>query len=142
VILTAHACVVLDLAREQRAAALELAQHVAPEPGVLFQERAHAELARSGFPLAPHPREQNRQVLDRIDERVDLDELPLLPEQPLEPGSVEGPEPAPEDEVLRRRHGRDGVDLKEAEPADGLEDVRRRAVEELRAHGDPARPVL
>ena len=45
---------------------------------------------------------------------------------------VVGAEPAPEDEVLRGRDGRDRVELQEAEPSHGLEDARRRAVEELR----------
>jgi hypothetical protein len=40
--------------------------------------------------------------------------------------------------VLRGRDGGDRVELEEAEVADGLEDTRRRAVEELRPDGDPA----
>ncbi len=52
-----------------------------------------------------------------------------------------GAEPAPEDELLRRRDGGDRVDLQEAEPLHGVEDRRRRPVEELCADGDAARFV-
>ena len=41
----------------------------------------------------------------------------VFPEEPVELGAVAGAEPAPEDEVLRRRDGCDRVDLKTAEPA-------------------------
>jgi hypothetical protein len=40
-------------------------------------------------------------------------------------------EPAPEDQALRGCDGGDRVDLEEAEPAHGLEDAGRAAVEEL-----------
>ena len=79
---------------------------------------------------------QQRQRLDRIHERVVLDEPALLPQQPVELGRVEVAEAAPEDEVLRRRDGCDRVELEEAEPADGVEHPARRAVKQLRAHRD------
>jgi len=61
-----------------------------------------------------------------------LEQLSLLPEQAVELRSiVAGPQPAEEDEVLRRGDGRDGVDLQEAEPSDRVENVCRGAVEEL-----------
>ena len=53
------------------------------------------------------------------------------PEEAVELGDVVGTEPAPEDEVLRGRDGRDRVDLQEAEVTDGLDDVGRRPVERL-----------
>ena len=93
---------------------------------------------RAGAPPT-HAREQQRKILGRPDVGVPLDELSLVPEQAVELGDVVRPETAPEHEVLRRRDGRDRVDLEEAERADGVEDGRRRAVEELRAHGDAAR---
>ena len=52
-------------------------------------------------------------------------------------GSYDGAEPAPEHEVLRGCDRGDQVDLEEAELPDRREDVRRRAVEQLRADGDP-----
>jgi hypothetical protein len=88
---------------------------------------------------AAHERPEQRQILDRVEEGVPLDELPLLPEQAVELGRVERPEPAPEDEVLRRGHRRDRVELEEAEPAHGVEDLPSPAVEALRADGDPPR---
>ena len=48
-----------------------------------------------------------------------------------------GAEPAEEDELLRPRDGGDRVHLQEAEPPDRVEHALRRAVEQLRAHGDP-----
>src|SRR5881398_1768611 len=77
-------------------------------------------------PVAPpHERPEHRKVLDRIDEGTPLDELPLLPEKTVELGGVERAEPAPEDEVLRRRDGRDRVELEETEPVHGLEHSTR-----------------
>ena len=117
-------------------------EDVAPEGAVLGQELAHPALALR-VPRAaevPDPRAHERQVLDRVDERVPLEERALLPEQPVELGAVvAGAEPAEEDEVLRPLDRLDDVDLEEAEPADGLEHARRRAVERLRAHRDPPR---
>ncbi len=128
----------LDLAAEQRAARLELAQDIAPEGRVFLEVRDEVVVSGAGAPA--HLRLQQRQVFGGIEERVPLDELPLLPEQPVELGAVVGrAEPAPEHEVLRRRDGRDRVELQEAEPADRREHVRRRAVEQLRADGDPPR---
>src|SRR5439155_23772391 len=68
-----------------------------------------------------------------------LAELPLLPEKPVELGGVERTEPAPEDEMLRRRDRRDRIELEEAEPAHRLEDSVRAAVEPLRADRDAPR---
>ncbi len=129
VVLTLHAHVILDLAGQERAALLELTQHVAAEGGVRLQELAAAPAGGVAASRAAHARAEQRQVVGRPDEGAPLDELALLPEQPVELGAVEGIEPAPEDEVLRRRDGRDRVDLQEAEPAYGVQDVRRGAVE-------------
>ena len=102
---------------------LELAEHVPPEPRLLLQELLRPAVPLEVAPGLAHPRPDQRQVLDRPDERVPLEELPLLPQQPVELGAVVRAEPAPEDEVLRRRHRRDRVDLEEAEPADRVEHV-------------------
>ena len=79
------------------------------------------------------------QVLDRPDERVPLEQPSLFPQEPVELGAVDSAEPAPEDELLRRRDGRDGVHLEEAEAPDRLQDAPRRPVEELRANCNPPR---
>jgi len=62
-----------------------------------------------------------------------------VPQESIEIGDVARTKPAPEDEVLRRCDRRDRVDLQEAELPDRVEDVFRRAVEELRADRDPPR---
>ena len=131
--------VVLEVAREQRAVALELAQHVAAEAGVRAQEVADplVALQLAAAAEARHPRPLQRQVLDRVDEGVVLEQLALLPEQRVELAGVELAEPAEEDELLRRRHRGDRVHLQEAEPSHGVEHPGRGAVEQLRAHGDP-----
>jgi hypothetical protein len=67
-----------------------------------------------------------------------LDELPLLPEEAIEFRGIVRAETAPEDELLRRRDGRDRVELQETEAANRFEDVVRRAVEELRVDSDSA----
>src|SRR5207248_5914070 len=132
--LAAHALVVRDLAGEKRATLLELAQHVAAERRVLLQVGDQPAVERP-VPAA-HARLEEGQVLGRPDERVPFDELPLLPEQAVELRRVERPEPGPEDEMLRRRNDGDWVELQEPQPADRVEDVGRRAVEELRADRD------
>src|SRR3954468_6194049 len=71
--------VVLDLAREQRSAPLELAQDVTPERRVLLQVVDQPAVERAVTPR--HARPDQRQVLDRPEERVPLEELPLLPEE-------------------------------------------------------------
>ena len=113
-------------------------QDVALVAGVLLQELGAAPLPRVlARPSPAHERLHDREILDRPDERVPLEELLLLPEQPIERAAVVRPEPAPGDEVLRRRDARDGIDLEEAEPANGVEQALGRAVEELRADRDP-----
>src|SRR5581483_5449184 len=104
----------------------ELAQHVTRECGVLPQPF----LCTRG--RMPHACAQERQRLDRPDEGAPLDELPLVPDQAVELAAVVRPEPAPGNEVLRRRDARDRIDLQEAEPAYKREQIGRRAVEQLR----------
>src|SRR5205814_2993033 len=96
------------------------------------------------FPLEAPPRRarerpNQRKVFDRVDERVPLEQLPVLPQQPVELSRVVPAEPTPEHESLRRRDDRDRVELEEAEPPDRAEDAARRAVQQLRTDGDPAR---
>ena len=83
------------------------------------QEFAAAPLPRVLAAVPPrHARRGSPAGLDRPDERVPLEELPLLPQQPVELGRVEAAaEPAPENEPLRRRDRRDRVELQAAEPA-------------------------
>jgi hypothetical protein len=97
-----------------------------------------AALPGRGSAAAAHPRPQERQRLDRPDERVPFDQLALDPEQPVELARVVGPEPAVKDEVLRDGDRGDGVELQEPQPPDRVEDAVRRSVQELRADGDPA----
>src|SRR5438132_903977 len=91
-------------------------------------------LCSSRTPSARNPCAQQGERFDRIDERVELDELPFLPEQAIELGRLERAEAAPEDEVLRGRDGRNRVELEESEPANGLQDAASGAVEQLRAN--------
>src|SRR6266550_5692756 len=135
------AAAVLQLATEQRPPLLELPQHVAAKACVPLQEIARPALPRRcvGAAVSPHPRADQRQRLDRPDERVPLEQLPLDPQQPVELAGVIATEPAPEDELLRGRHRGDRIELKEAEPPYGLEHPARRAVEELGPDGDSPR---
>src|SRR5205823_11833394 len=68
---------ILELARQERPAPLQLAEDVPAERRVLLQELAPPavarELRRPAVP--PNARAQQRHRLDRIDERVELDEL-------------------------------------------------------------------
>ena len=131
---------VVELAGEQRASLLELSHDVAPERPVLGHELSHPAFVRvvRRRPPAAHHAADHRQRLDRPDEGVPLEQRPLLPEQPVELGAVEGAEPAPEHELLRRRDGGDRVELEVAELPHGREHVVRRAVERLGADRDPA----
>src|SRR6185312_3381939 len=139
VILAGRHQVVLEVARQQRPVPLELPQHVPAEarvrayvvadPLVALQLAASAELR--------HPRALHRQLLDRVDECVVLEQLSLLPEQEVELRGVVRPEAAEEDELLRRRDRRDRVQLQEAERTDRVEHGRGRLVEQLRPHRDP-----
>src|SRR5215207_1160351 len=130
---------VLEVARQQRPAPFELAEDVPPESSLLLQELARPALPLVAAPRLAHPRADEWQVFERPDERVPLEEFPLFPQKAIELRLVERAEPAPEDELLRRRDSRDRIDLEEAEPADRLENVARRPVEELRANREPSR---
>ena len=131
---------ILEVAGEDRSVLLHRAEDVPLEGAVLGQEVVHPALALRppGTAEVADPRAHERQVLDRIDERVPLEERALLPEQPVELDPVvAGPEPAEEDEVLRPLDGLDDVDLEKAEPAHGLEHAGRGPVERLRPYRDP-----
>ena len=75
-------------------------------------------------------------VVLRIKERVVLDQLALLPHQPVELADVVRAEAREEHKLLRRRDGRDRVHLQEPELAHGVEHTGRAAVEKLCAYGD------
>ena len=133
---------VLEVAREERPPLLELTHHVAAKRTVRRQEVVHPPLVLGppGAPEVADPGANERQVLERVDERVPLEERPLLPQQPVELRAVIArAEPAEEDEVLRPLDRLDDVDLEKAEPLHGVEDARRGAVQELRPHRDPPR---
>src|SRR4029078_8570058 len=120
-------CAVLELAREQRPAALELPQYVAPERSV-----GGHELPRPAFvgvprrtPPAPHQRSEEREVLDRADASGPLEQRALVPEEPVELRTVVRAEPVPENEMLRLGNGRDRGEPEEGERAGALEVARR-----------------
>ena len=97
-------------------------------------------LGLSRTPEVADPGANEREVLERVDERVPLEERALLPQQPVELRAVVvRAEAAEQDEVLRALDRLDDVDLEEAEPPNGVQHVRGAAVEELCAHGDPPR---
>jgi hypothetical protein len=129
---------VIEVAREHRSPPLELAEDVSPEARVGLEELVAALFpgVLVAAPAPPHPRLHERQVLDRPDEGVPLEELPFLPEETVELRRIEGAEPAEEHELLRRRDRRDRVHLQEAELSHGVEDRRGAPVEQLRPHGD------
>ena len=132
---------VFEVAGEEWPFGLEPADDVAPERAILGQELAHPPLALvvpRALPVA-HPGADEREILDRVDEGVPLEEGALPPEEPVELGAVvTGPEPAEEHQVLRRRDRGDHVDLEEAESADRREHALCAPVERLRADCDPA----
>ena len=74
-------------------------------------------------------------------ERVPLEELAVLPDQPVELCDVEPAQPVEKHEVLRRGDRRDGIQLEEPEPAYGVEDVLPAAVEQLGPDRDTAGPL-
>ena len=131
-----HLGAVLELAREHRAVAIELAEHVPLERRVRLQPFPDASLPRRA-PSGPalHPREQRRQCLLRIDERDPLVEL-APGEEAHELVSIIGAEPAPEHQELRRGDAGGRVELQAPEPAHGLEHARRAPVERLGADCD------
>ena len=120
----------------------ESVQTLSPSQQVALEARVRLEkLDPSLFPFglapsAPHPRPDQREILDRPDERAPLEQLLLRPEEPVELGGVIRPQPTPEHEPLRCRDARDRIDLEEAELADRVEHVPRAAVEQLRTNGD------
>src|SRR5881409_4025243 len=73
---------VLELARGERAVSLELAQDVPAEPGLLPHELLRPPMPLELAPGLAHQGADQWQVLDRVDERVPLEELPLLPQEP------------------------------------------------------------
>ena len=105
--------------------------------------RSHA----SHPPVAAPPAgagEVEAEVAHRPDERVELEQRPILLERPLQVlGPVRRAEAAPGDEVGVRRDRRGGIDLQQRQPLDDLEQIlRARRVEQLRAHRDPPRLLL
>ena len=121
--------------------ALELAEMYRRKPWFCLRNsrRLCSQHRGRGTPVAPHPRTDQRERLDRPDEGVPLEQRLLDPEQAIELSSVKLAQAAPEDEQLRRGDRRDRIQLEKAEPAHRLENPGRGAVEELRAHGYASR---
>jgi hypothetical protein len=126
-----------EVAREHRPVAVELAEHVAPEARVRLEEVARPRICRRALP--PHPGANERQVLARPDEGGPLEELSLVPDQPVELGRIEVPDPVEQNKVLGPCHGRDRIHLQKPEPAHDLQHARCAAVERLCTHRDAAR---
>ena len=77
-----------DLSRQQRPRLLELAENGALVARVRLQELVAAALVRVLVPSPPpHPGVDERQILHRPDEGDVLEQLLLLPEQPVQLGS-------------------------------------------------------
>src|SRR5215468_7011776 len=130
---------VLELPRQERPAALQLAQDVSPQPSLLLKELLRPAVPFEGPPRLARERPNQREIFDRVHKCAPLEQLPFLPQQPVELGRVVRAEPAPEHEPLRRRDRCDRVELEEPELADCVEDAAGRPVEQLRADSDPAR---
>jgi hypothetical protein len=135
---------IVELPPEKRPAPLQLAQHV-PAIGVVLLE----ELPPTALPVllrrpavVAHAGPDERKRLDRPDVGVPFEEFPLPPQELFEATRVERADAAPEDEMLGWRHGRDRVELQEAEPANCVEDPARGAVEQLCANRDPPSLLL
>ena len=131
---------VLELAREERPAPVELAEHVPLERRVPLQELSASTLpgAASSPRACIRARTIGRSSIGQMN--AAHSNSFRLPEKPVElVRVVRNPEPAPEHEVLRRRDGRDRVELQPSERPDGPEHVGSEAVEQLRTHGDAAR---
>jgi hypothetical protein len=94
---------VLELPREKRAAALELAENVPPQRGLLLQELLRPSVPLEAAPRLARERPNQRKVFDRVNEGVPLEQLPVLPQQSVELGRVVRAQPAPEHEPLGRR---------------------------------------
>ena len=134
---------VLELAREQRASALELAQDVAPERPVLRDEVAHASARASTASTCASGASGPRTIgSDSIGQMKAFHSNSARSSHSSRSSSVRsnGAEPAPEHELLRRRDGCDRIELEEPEPSarSRARRVRSRRVACARI-GDPAR---
>ncbi len=136
--------VVLEVAREQRPAGLELSQDVPPEARVLAQEVADplVALQLAAAPELRHARTLERQVLDRVDEGVVLEQLPLLPEQAVELGGSNGPSRLKRTSCWGVATVAIGSICRKPSRRTVSSTPARRAVEELRPDGDPASLLL
>jgi len=132
---------ILEVAREQRPALLDLTQDVTLERRVLPQELVAPTLVLVLPAPASHERRDEWQRLEGPDVGIPFEARSLVPEQPIELCDVVGSKPAPENELLWRCDRRDRVDLQEPESSDRFENARRRSVEKLGMDGDPARLV-
>src|SRR5215211_3334842 len=104
---------------------------------MLFHELLRPALPLVAAPGLAHPRPDEGQEVDRPDERVPLEKLLLLPQEPVQFAPVKRAEAAPQDEMLGRGDDGDGIDLEKTELPDRREHITRGPVEELSAHGDP-----
>ena len=106
-------------------AAAKLGEHVPAECAFRCEPLGRSRRAPHRAParVAPHLRLEERQVLDRVDERVPLDERALIPEEAAELGPVVRAEAAPEHEELGALDAAGRVELEEAEAPHGVEHV-------------------
>ncbi len=132
-----HDTRVRDVAGRERARALQQPEDVPPAAVVVAEPHVHPPLAAPSAGTG----EVEAEVAHRPDERVELEQRPILLERSLQVlGPVRRAEAAPGDEVGVRRDRRGGIDLQQRQPLDDLEQIRRaRRVEQLRAHRDPPR---
>ena len=131
-----HLARVGHVAGEERPGVAQARQHVLAEAGIRVEPGAEG--------LAGGPRPQlgqvERQIAHRPDERVELEQRPVVLQGRREPlRVVRRAEPRPGDEVGARGDRRRRVELEEREALDHRHELGRPlGGEQLRADGDPA----
>src|SRR5947209_1323007 len=88
-----------------------------------------------------HVGSNGRQGIRGVDERPPLKEGTVPPEQALELRWIVAAQPAPENEQMAPCHAIGGIKLEIAQMANGVEDIRRGAIEQLGTHGDASGPL-
>ena len=88
-----------------------------------------------------HPRVGDREVVHQPDVGTPLEQLPFLPEQPVEVGELVRAKPAPRTSCCGGATVEIGSICSRPSSPDRVEHARRRPVEELRSNRDPPRLV-
>ena len=137
-----HRTSVWQLASRRRAVGRKPAQDVTATAVVgqhpLVTRLSPARQIVAAIPLV-HIGSVERNVLARSDDAPQLDQLAVLNQHPQLIGLVGAAEATPQHQVSTRGHGGGRLDVKQRQPTDDLEQVGRlRAVEQLRADGDPS----